>query len=134
MLMARHLGWLHSVPEESKQTRGQMLASDDERTELPKPEGMGHLFELMCDAGWCGMGPTAMGYPDLKAWSEACGISLTGWEFETMRRMSDGYVGMLIQGRQKDCLPPFAGSGMEQARKRAQSQFQALFNQYNRSE
>lgn len=45
-------------------------------------------------------------YAELSAYGEATGRLSTPWEYETVRAMSEAYVGGLVEGKQPLSIPP----------------------------
>ncbi len=103
------------------------LAADSPLRRLPKASGYDYVVDTLCSAGIAMPGPVPLSYMEIRAWSELAGVELTPWEAETIRYMSDCYVGQLGKSRDPGALPPHDERSMEQVRRQSSSQFQRLF-------
>lgn len=59
---------------------------------LPEVEAGGHLIEYLFLAGPANAGE-ALGFQDIAAWCDMTGYALTAWEAQTLRGLSQAYMG-----------------------------------------
>lgn len=59
------------------------------------------------------MGLVNLPYSEIDAWCKRVKIALTGWQSETLYLMSRAYVGQLLEGKNRDCEPPYSTTAMK---------------------
>lgn len=59
----------------------------------------------LCSAG--GMGAISLSAAEIYSWAQLSAVELEPWEFQALRQMSQGYVSMIHQGEEPECLPPY---------------------------
>jgi hypothetical protein len=110
ILYARQLGWFHSTPEKTKQTRAEKIEANGGKPLMPDVEGAEYLLAYWQASGKCNvgaMGPIPLTPADLLAWQHGTRTDLLPWEFSSILEMSRGYVGMISEGEKPETPPPF---------------------------
>ncbi len=141
----RHLAWLHAIPDHHSEPRYNLLEPKDARRSLPPISSHSHLIEMVNDLGLCRYGNqetrvkddktysyrgvTPVDFQEINAWQSSCGVSLSPWELETLRMLSDAYVIQLGKSRDEGCGAPFDDRDMESVRQHVNGQFQRLYKQ-----
>jgi len=141
----RHLAWLHAIPDGYSEPRYNLLEPKDRRRDLPPIHSHSHLIELIHDIGPCRYGNQEtrvkdkqtysyrgvfpVQFTEIEAWQRLSGVTLSPWEFETLRMLSDAYVVQLGKSRDEGCDAPFDDRDLESIREHASNQFQRLFQQ-----
>lgn len=115
---------MHSVPApaERELLKGQKPAKPDRRSRLKRlqdddisPDWPVLLAGEMM-AGWLldagpalpsGNGPAPLTQGEIRAWQQNTGITLTAWECQTLRLMSQAYVGELHAGEDPKHPAPY---------------------------
>lgn len=78
---------------------------------MPETEGCEHLIEYLfrLRPGIAnGMGYIGQSWQEIESWSRLVKIPLTGWEAETLAKMSDAYCGQYAISSKKDCVAPWS--------------------------
>jgi hypothetical protein len=100
------MAWLHTVPEKAKQPRYKTRV-----VSMPPLDGGMHLINIMLEIGptkVAGMGGVVgIDELDIAAWQFNSGISLTAWEAQTIRSLSQVYAAASMNGREASALPPY---------------------------
>lgn len=65
----------------------------DAKLPVPVPDMDHYLAETIQSLGWVSPGPAPLPAAEIKAWAECTGETLTPWEFETVRMMSQAFIG-----------------------------------------
>jgi len=63
------------------------------------------LLNYMSRLGWVMKGE-AIPYTEFESWARMTKVSLSGWEFETLRILSVSYANELMRARRPDCPSP----------------------------
>jgi hypothetical protein len=104
------LGWFHSVPEKSQQSRAEKIEANGGRPLMPDILGAEYLVGYWVAAGRCSagaMGPVPLSASEIVSWQRGTRTELLPFEFSTILEMSRGYVEMLHAGEKPSCNPPF---------------------------
>ena len=78
---------------------------------MPELEGCEYLLDYLfrIRPGVAnGMAYTSLPWQEIESWARLVKIPLSGWEAETLAKMSDAYCGQLAASSKKDCPPPWA--------------------------
>lgn len=78
---------------------------------MPETEGFDHLIDYLFRFGpgvANGMGYINASFSEIQAWAQLVKIPLTGWEAETLHKMSQAYCGQLSISSKKDCVAPWS--------------------------
>ncbi|MCR4297509.1 MAG: hypothetical protein NUV75_01965 [Gallionella sp.] len=121
-LYARHIAWLHAVPEvPGKKIAGadkpvsrleKMRADMKDETYHPDmpPCDAEYLLAYLWDCGpavSAGMGDVPLRSEHLIAWQEETGIPLQPWEAKMLRSLSREYLAQAQKSEKPDCPPPY---------------------------
>lgn len=83
---------------------------------MPETEGCEHLIDYLFRFGpgvANGMGYINASFAEIQAWAQLVKIPLTGWEAETLHKMSQAYCGQLSISSKKDCIAPWSSTTEE---------------------
>lgn len=112
------MAWLHTVPEKAKQPRYKTRT-----VPMPPLEGGHYLLNILMEIGptkIVGMG-SAFGIDevDIAAWQANSGLRLSGWEAQTVRRLSQEYAAELSSSKDANAQPPYVAgaSGLSETQR-----------------
>ncbi len=106
------MAWINSTPEKATKSRyAQFVDGLGVEPDMPKISFGDYLVDylLRIGAGIAnGMGYVGITYTEIQAWAQLSKIPLTGWESETLHKMSQAYCGQLSISSKRDCLAPWS--------------------------
>jgi len=101
VLYARHLGWLHCIPNKSKVSRLENLEHiGSHLIDMPEVGAGSFMLEYFYEL----MGGDS--YTELKAWTDLSGIRLTAWQAATLKAMMVDYA-IFAQDKRENSQPPY---------------------------
>jgi hypothetical protein len=83
---------------------------------MPETEGCEYLIDYLFRFGpgiASGMGYVNATFTEIQAWSKLVKIPLTGWEAETLHRMSQAYCGQFSISSKKETPAPWSSIARE---------------------
>ena len=83
---------------------------------MPETEGCEHLIDYLSSISpgmSLGMGYVNLTWAEIDSWARRMKIPLTGWESETLHRMSQTYCGQMSISSKKDCPAPWTATTEE---------------------
>jgi hypothetical protein len=78
---------------------------------MPETEGCEHLIDYLNSISpgmSLGMGYVNLTWTEIDSWARRMKIPITGWESETLHRMSQAYCGQMSISSKKDCPAPWS--------------------------
>lgn len=78
-----------------------------EVAELPPIEYGQHLIEALYACGPTDREGSPVSWQELESWSRMTRRTLTGWEAETVHKMSEAYAVQAIHAKEPNCLSPW---------------------------
>lgn len=106
------LGWLHATPEKRKETRYQDYVNRNKHEPpMPEVECGEHLIDYLMEVGPAfhnGMGPVPVPFFEIESWSRMTATTMTPWEAQALRELSQAYVVSMQQAEKPNCPAPWA--------------------------
>lgn len=106
--------------QSQRQTRGEKIEANGGRPLFPDIGEAAYLVSYWRDIGIVsagGMAAQPLTSVEVMAWQQGSGISLTPWEFATIRDMSRGYLEQSKISDKPECPPPYGNPVNEFDRK-----------------
>lgn len=109
MQYGQYRGWLHSIPDTGdKNPKARIELVEEEEVEVIAD----HIKEIFDEIIWSNK---RVSFIDIKTYRDLMGIDLNPWEVETLARMFSAYYGMLVTGRDVNCVSPLLEGTERQA-------------------
>lgn len=117
------------MPEGKTESRGRTFPPDDPLLKLPETKHGAYLLDSLSELGFARQGPEPIDYQEMKAWADLTDTSLTPWESETLRMLSESYVVQLHRSKDANAAPPYDERSLGEMRKRSNDTFKRLWKQ-----
>ena len=114
------------MPEKQKKPR--LETADPESLTLPDL-AMPHLIEMLQSVGFCSPGfngPQQITWQEIASWRMSTGAELTGWEAETLYRLSGAYAAMIHKAKDPSCPCPVSAKPEKDQRQTVNQFFRNL--------
>ena len=123
------MGWLHSTPEKSEQTRLKALGAGSQFANMPECDHKA-LIGAFHDLGFAMATETirALTFAEISGFKAATGLNLNHFEIVTLKRMSECFVVWINKGKKQGCIAPYYkdNRSVEDMRKDVSAKFKAL--------
>ena len=128
-MYASHLGWLHSTPEKSEQTRLKALGEGSQFANMPECDHKA-LINAFHDLGFAMTSApiSALTFAEISGFKMATGLNLNHFEVVTLKRMSECFVVWINKGKKQGCHAPYYkdNRSVEGMREDVSNKFKAL--------
>lgn len=83
------------------------MGGEDERPAMPVVSYGTWLVTALWNIGPINTDGSAVSWQEIDAWNRATKRELSGWELETLRKMSEAYAVMSVKARDPACQAPW---------------------------